>query len=100
MYLQLRVYTINRGMMDDWVRCFDEKIRPIAARADHKIMGPWVNESKTDFIWIRAYDSVDDAKAKDDRFYGSAEWKAIAAEARAFIAKTEVTVMTAVRVTA
>ncbi len=95
MYAQLRIYTVNRGKMDEWVQWFDEKLRPIAARAGQTILGPWVNEARTDFIWIRVYDTADDARAKDDRFYDSAEWKAIAAEARTFIAKTEVTIMTA-----
>jgi len=100
MYAQLRVYTVNRGKMDEWVRWFNEKLTPIAAMASHTIVGPWVNEAMTEFIWIRVYDSSDDAKAKDERFYNSPEWRAIAAEARALIAKTEVTVMNGLAVPA
>ena len=29
MVSQLRIYTINRGMMDSWLKLFDEHIRPI-----------------------------------------------------------------------
>ena len=93
MYAQLRVYTVNRGKMDDWVSWFREKLMPIATRAGQTIVGPWVNDAKTEFIWIRVYDSAEDAKAKDERFYGAQDWKAIAAEARALLAKTEVTIM-------
>jgi hypothetical protein len=100
MYAQLRVYTVNRGKMDDWVRWFNDKLTPVAKQAGHTILGPWVNEAKTEFVWIRAYDSADDAKAKDERFYSSAGWKALAPEAGAFIAKAEVTVMNSAQVPA
>lgn len=97
MYAQLRRYTVNRGKMDDWVRFFYEKLVPIANRAGHTILGPWINEAGTDFIWIRLYDSTDEAKTKDGRFYGSSEWLAIAAEATGLIAKSEVMTMTSAR---
>ena len=29
MISQLRIYTINRGMMDSWLKLFEEHIRPI-----------------------------------------------------------------------
>lgn len=93
MYAQLRVYTMNRGKMDEWVRWFDRKLAPLAIACSHRIVGPWVNEAKTEFIWIRVYDDAKDAQVKDDRFYNSPEWKAIAAEARDFIAKAEVKIM-------
>lgn len=33
MYAQLRIYTVNRGKMDDWVEWFNDKLRPIAQQA-------------------------------------------------------------------
>jgi hypothetical protein len=96
MFAQLRVYTVNSSQMDHWISWFDRKLRPIASQAGHTILGPWVNEAKTEFIWIRVYDSAEDATAKDERFYNSPEWKAIAAEAAALVAKANVTVMSSV----
>ena len=32
MVSQLRIYTINRGMMDSWVQLFNEHIRPLHQR--------------------------------------------------------------------
>ena len=93
MYAQLRIYTVNRDRMDDWVEWFNDKLRPIAQQADHTILGPWVNEAKTEFVWIRTYDIAADAEAKDGRFYGSPEWKAVGREAGEFLAKIEVTIM-------
>jgi hypothetical protein len=93
MYAQLRIYTVNSGRMDDWVEWFNDKLRPIAELAGHTILGPWVNEAKTEFVWIRTYDSASDAEAKDGVFYGSREWKAVGPDAREFLAKIEVTIM-------
>lgn len=98
MYAQLRIYTINRGGMREWVRLFDLKLRPIASRVGHTILGPWINEAGTEFIWIRVYESAEDAKQRDEQFYGSPEWNAVAAECRALVAKSEVTVMRGIEV--
>lgn len=94
MYAQLRIYTVNRGKMDGWVRWFNDKVMPIATQAGHHVLGPWVNEAKTEFIWIRTYQNAEDAKAKDEAFSNSAAWKAISGEAAEYVAKIEVTVMT------
>jgi hypothetical protein len=93
LYAQLRVYTVNRGKMDDWIQFFNQKYKPLAKLHGYTIEGPWVNEAKTEFIWIRSYESAEDAKERDERFHGSPEFKAIHDEARAFLAKTDVTTM-------
>jgi NIPSNAP len=93
MYAQLRIYTINRGAMRQWLKLFNEKLRPIASLAGHTIIGPWISEAETEFIWIRVYESAEDAKTKDERFYGSPEWNAVATECRSLVAKSQVTVM-------
>ena len=28
MYAHLRIYTVNKGMMEDWVKLFNEKVNP------------------------------------------------------------------------
>ena len=93
MYAQLRVYTVNRGKMDAWVEWFNNKGRPVAEQAGHQVLGPWINEASTEFIWIRTYESAEDAKAKDEAFSSSSAWRAIAGEAAEFISKIEVTPM-------
>jgi hypothetical protein len=96
MYAELRVYTVNRGKFDEYVRWFNDKLTPVAKDAGHTILGPWANEDKTELIWIRVYDSADDAKTKNERFMSSPAWKAIAPEAGQFVAKADVTIMNAV----
>ena len=79
--------------MDAWVEWFNNKARPVAEQAGHQVLGPWINEARTEFIWIRTYESAEDAKAKDEAFSNSPVWQAIVGEAAEFIAKIEVTPM-------
>ena len=52
---QLRMYTINRGMMDEWVKLFTETLAPMQEKYGIKIEGMWVSEDGTQFIWIRSF---------------------------------------------
>ncbi len=90
---QLRVYTINRGMMDQWVKLFTESLVPMQEKHGIKIEGMWVSEDSTQFIWIRSFADSDDVKAKEAAFYGSPEWNAVMDRARSHIARTVVQTM-------
>ena len=70
MYAHLRIYTVNKGMMDEWVKLFNEKLIPLLIEADIKVESSWVNEEKSQFIWIRSYgNSLDDIEKKEEKFY-------------------------------
>ena len=71
---QLRTYTINAGMMDSWLKAFEEEIVPRVKEAGIGIHTAWVNEDRTQFIWIRTFDSVDDIEAKEAALYGTQWW--------------------------
>ena len=90
---QLRMYTINRGMMDDWVKLFTESLVPMQEKHGIKIDGTWVSEDDTRFIWIRSFANPDDVKAKEAAFYGSPEWTAVMDHARSHIARTDIQTM-------
>ena len=68
MYAHLRIYTVNKGMMDEWVKLFNEKLIPLLIEADIKVESSWVNEEKSQFIWIRSYgNSLDDIEKKEEK---------------------------------
>ena len=90
---QLRMYTINRGMMDEWVKLFTETLVPMQEKHGIKIEGMWVSEDSTQFIWIRSFANPEDVKAKEAAFYGSPEWNATMDHARSHIARTVVQTM-------
>ena len=93
MIYQLRMYTVNRGMMDQWVKLFNETIVPIQEKHGIKIDGKWVNEDKNQFIWIRSFADAEDVKAKEAAFSGSPEWKAVVNQVRSHLARMEVQTM-------
>ncbi len=90
---QLRMYTINRGMMDQWVNLFTETLVPMQEQHGIKIEGMWVSDDGTQFIWIRSFTNAEDVKAKEAAFYGSPEWITVMDHARSHIARTVVQTM-------
>ena len=62
MVSQLRIYTINRGMMDSWLKLFDEHIRPIHQGLGIPIEATWVNADRTEFLWVRSFNTVEEIR--------------------------------------
>ena len=60
---QLRIYTINKGMMESWLK------------AGMELQSAWVNEENTQFIHIRTFNSKDEIEEKEAKFYGTDWWK-------------------------
>ena len=93
MISQLRTYTVNRGMMDQWVKHFTEDLVPMQEKHGIKIEGMWVNEDKNQFIWIRSFADAEDLKAKEAAFYGSPEWNTTVEHTRSHLATVDVQTM-------
>ncbi len=93
MVAQLRTYTINRGMMDSWLKVFDEEIRPIHDKIGMPISATFVNADRNEFIWIRNFNSVEEIPAKEAAFRTSDERRALGDMPTNMIAKVEVKVI-------
>ena len=93
MISQLRMYTINRGMMDQWVKHFTQTLVPFHEKLGIKIEGMWVNEDRNQFIWIRSFADADDLKAKEAAFHAAPEWQAMMDHTRSHLARLEVQAM-------
>ena len=93
MISQLRTYTVNRGMMDQWVKLFAEKLVPMQEKHGIKVDGMWVNADRNQFIWIRSFADAADLEAKEAAFYGAAEWQAAVDHTRSHLAKVVVQAM-------
>ena len=96
MIYQLRTYTVNKGMMDDWVNFFNDKLVGIMADNGIKVEDAWVNLDKNQFIWIRSFADAEDLAVKEAAFYGSADWNAIMGHARTHLARIQVEPMESV----
>jgi hypothetical protein len=86
MVTQVRLYTINRGMLDSWISVFKEKIVPTSAQFGITIHGAWVNRPQNEFIWMRSYESEE----KIDVYNRSPERAAYSELTGSHIAKIEV----------
>jgi hypothetical protein len=83
---QVRIYTINRGMLDKWVEFFNGNIVPNSAKYGIKVLGAWVNRPQNEFVWVRTYESDEQL----DVYTRSPERMAVIGEAGSYIAKIEV----------
>ena len=91
---QLRIYTINRGMMEPWVKFHTGTSVPLHEKFGIKVEGSWINEDNNQYIWIRTFDAAEDVKAKEAAFFGSPEWIGGTADlARSHLARVDVQAM-------
>ena len=86
----LRTYTINKGMLDDWLKLFP-KLVSLMEEAGITVESTWVNAERTQFIWIRSYgDSINNIKKCEAAFYGSDWWIANVNHVRSHISHREI----------
>ena len=77
MIAQVRTYTINKGMMDSWLKLFNEQLAPLHAKYGITILGAWANRAQNEFVWIRVFENEADAEAKAATYQGSPERRAL-----------------------
>jgi hypothetical protein len=83
---QLRDYRIKPGEMDDWLEEWSSRIRPLREAAGFTVVGAWAVRDQDRFLWILAHD---DFEAADQRYYASAERRAIHPDPARHLAQTE-----------
>jgi len=94
----LRIYTINKGQMDNWLNLFWKELLPLLTKYGIKVQSTWRNEEKTQFIWIRSYgDTVNDIDKKEAAFYGSDWWKKNMGFVRSHIAHRKIKLLSLIK---
>ena len=68
MISQIRIYTINKGEMDNFLKHFKEDIKPLHEKIGIPIVGAWVNRPQNEFIWIRTYRDKTEMEVKTKEF--------------------------------
>jgi hypothetical protein len=66
---QLRVYTVEPGAMEAFVREWQEHVRPLRLALGFSIVGPWVADDGETFVLILGHDG--DFEAADRAYYAS-----------------------------
>jgi hypothetical protein len=92
--IQLRMYTINKGHMDEFVKVWQDKIVPLRQKTGFTIEGGWILQGENRFIWLVSAEG--DWKAKEEAYYTSPERKAMNPDPSSFIAHMEVRLVASV----
>ena len=86
MVTQVRIYTINRGMLDSWIELWNSTVVPTSASYGVRVLGAWVNRPQNEFIWLREFDTEETLR----RYESSPERAVYSPTVSSHIAKTEV----------
>lgn len=76
MLFELRMYHIQPGQRDDYVKFFEEEVIPSQLANGIVIVGCFVNNQDEDqFVWIRRFDSEEARDRLNQAYYESEHWK-------------------------
>ena len=87
---QMRSYTINKGMMDSWVKLFETGIKPAHEAMGIPVVATWVNADRNQFIWVRRFNDENDIPAQELAFRNSAGFQGLGSQPSEHIAKMDV----------
>jgi hypothetical protein len=85
---QIRIYTINRGELDNWLTHFKEETLPLHEAVGWPVVAMWVNRPQNEVIWIRTHKDAADLEAKTKAFSEGAAARGI--QLGGIVAKMEV----------
>ncbi len=86
---QIRIYTINHGKMDEFVRVWRDGVAPIRRKIGFEILGAWTIKETNQFIWLISYDGPEDWAVKDREYFDSPDRKKLEPNPAQLIARTE-----------
>ena len=69
---QLRMYRVQPGQVDTFVREWRTHVRPLREQMGFTVLGPWVGDDDR-FVWLVGHDELE---AADAAYYRSPERKA------------------------
>jgi hypothetical protein len=73
MQAQIRIYTINKGEMDNFLKHFESEVVGLHKKANWPIVSTWVNRPQNEFIWVRTHSDAADLEAKTKAFSAARE---------------------------
>ena len=50
MQAQIRIYTINKGELDNFIKHFKEETKPIHDKVGWPVVASWVNRPQNEFV--------------------------------------------------
>ena len=89
MMTQLRIYTINRGALQEFASEWQAQVRPLRMKLGFQVLGAWTVEATNQFVWLLAYDGPQAWEAMDRAYYQSPERRAMVPDPARHIARSE-----------
>jgi hypothetical protein len=89
MVTQLRIYTINRGRMEDFVRAWRDGIYPLRMRHGFRLGGAWVVEESNQFVWVLSYAGPEAWDDKERAYSQSPERAGLNPDPSHYVARAE-----------
>lgn len=86
---ELRIYTINRGRLDDFINAWRDSVYPLRHEYGFEIPAAWVVREENQFVWILGYDGPLSWENAQAAYYGSTARKTLENDPVPFIARTE-----------
>jgi len=89
MPVQLRIYTITPGGLQQFAREWQEKIRPVRERVGFSIPGAWSVPDTNQFVWLMEHPDAASWEERDRAYFDSDERKSMDPNPARLIAKME-----------
>jgi NIPSNAP len=86
---QLRIYSINRGALQEFAAEWKKTIKPLRLKLGFKIDGAWTAEATNQFVWIMRYVGPESWEALDRAYFQSPARQAMNPDPARLIARME-----------
>lgn len=86
---QLRVFTINRGKLEEFSRAWRAGVYPLRQKHGFTVPGAWAVPESNQFVWLLCYSGPEEWEARDRSYYASEERSSLNPDPRQFIARVE-----------
>jgi len=86
---QLRIYTINKGQLEQFALEWSQKLKPLREKIGFRVLGAWTVADTNQFIWIMALDDVQNWESLDAAYFASQERKTMQPDPGRLIARME-----------
>ena len=87
--VQLRLYTIDKGHLDDFAKAWHSAVYPLRTSLGYRIPFAAKIPSTNQFIWILQYDGPETWEAKEAAYYNSGARKTMSPDPAQWIARPE-----------
>jgi len=94
--VELRDYEVMPDHVDDWIRAWTTGIAPLRRQCGFKIIGAWLDRTRSRFVWVLVYEGDDTLDAAELRYHALPAREALQTEPSKWIVAAQITRVEAV----